>query len=103
MPHIRIHNSTGADLEVVRVNVPGEGREPVDFGAVDNGKYSEYRRVPVAYRFAEIEASGPMGSFSLRPYDVVGEQSLPEGRYTYRLSLAEDRLTLDLEVNEGNQ
>jgi hypothetical protein len=99
MPHIRVHNSTGADLEVVRVYVPVEPREAADFGAVANGAYSEYRAVPVAYRFAEVEASGPPGSFSLRPFDYVGEQPLPEGRYTYRLGIAQGRLTLDLEAN----
>lgn len=98
MPHIRVHNSTGADLDVVRVYVPVEPREEVDLGAVTNGAYSEYRRVPLAYRFAEVEASGSAGSFSLQPYDYVGEQPLPEGRYTYRLGIAQGRLTLDLEA-----
>jgi hypothetical protein len=97
MPHIRIHNSTGADLDVVRIYVPAEPREAVDFGPVPNGAYSEYESVAVAYRFAEVEASGPAGSFSLRPYDYVGEQPLPMGWYTYRLGIAEGRLTLDLE------
>lgn len=98
MPHIRVHNATGADFDTVRLYVPIAPREAVDFGAIANGAYSEYREVPVAHRFAEIEASGAAGSYSLRPYDYVGEQPLPEGRYTYHLGIAQGRLTLDLEA-----
>jgi hypothetical protein len=97
MPLIRVHNSTGTDLDVVRVYVPAEPREAVDFGAVPEGAYSEYRRVTVAYRFIEVEASGAAETFSLRPYDYVGEQPLPEGQHTYRLAVDQGRLTLELE------
>jgi hypothetical protein len=103
MPEIRVHNSTGADLDSVRIYVP-EPREEVDFGPVAKGEYSEYRTVPIAYRFAEVEASGQAESFSLRPYDFVGERPLPEGRYTYRLGKAQEALTLDLQANaSGDQ
>jgi hypothetical protein len=99
MPEIRVHNSTGADLVSVRVYVP-EPREAVDFGRVARGKYSEYRGVPMAYRFVECEVSGEAGDFSLRPYDFVGEKPLPEGRYTYRLGRVQGALTLDLQADQ---
>jgi hypothetical protein len=99
MPHIRVHNATGADLDAVVVYVPIAPRKAVDFGPVADGAYSAYREVATAYRFVEIGASGAAGSYSLRPYDYVGEQPLPEGRYTYRLGVAQGgRLTLDLEA-----
>jgi hypothetical protein len=98
MPQIRVLNATGVDLDSVRVYSP-EPREANDFGPVANGEFSEYRKVPVAYRFAEVEASGQAGQFTLRPYDFVGEKPLSEGRYTYRLGRVQEALTLDLEAN----
>jgi hypothetical protein len=100
MPDVRVHNLTGADFDSVRLYVPGPPREAVDLGVLANGQFSEYRSVPLAYRFAEIEASGPAGSYSLRPYDYVGEEALPEGRYTYRLRIDQGRLTLELEASD---
>ena len=99
MPHIRIHNTTGVDLDAVVVYLPTATREAVDLGAVINGAFSAYQEVPTAYGVAEIHASGAAGSYSLRPYDYVGEQPMPEGKYTYRLGIAQGRLTLDVEAS----
>lgn len=101
MPHVRVHNVTGGYLDGVRWYVPAVPRQAIDFGALANEEHSAYREVPVAYRFAEIEASGPAGSYTLRPYDYVGEEPLPEGRYTYHLGVTQDRLTIELEATGG--
>jgi hypothetical protein len=81
----------------VRLYVPIAPREAVDIGAIANGAYSEYREVPSLIASLRSKLPGA-GSYSLHPYDYVGEQPLPEGRYTYRLGIDQGRLMLDLEA-----
>lgn len=99
MPQVRIHNATGGDLDTVLLYPPAAPTDPIDFGRLVSGGYSDYRDVDPAYPFVHVEASGPSGSYVLRPYDYVGEEALPQGRWTYRLSVDLGRLALA--VDEG--
>lgn len=100
MPQVRVQNATGVDLDEVRVYIPTSEQEPVAFGPIASGAWSEYRELSVAYRFMRIEASSVDASFGLQPYDFVGERPLSPGRYTYRLGVVDGRLTLDLEADD---
>jgi len=93
---VRVHNATGSELASVRVFAPGVPPRPVAFGPLDAGARSDYQDVPDARRIAHIEATGPAGDLVLQPYDLVGEEPLPPGRYTYRLSVTHGRLRLDV-------
>lgn len=97
MAHLRIRNLTGADVDNVRVHPPDPAEPAVDFGPLRAGAVSSPRPVPGARRFAHVDVTTREESYTLQPYDFVGEQPLPAGEYTYRIGLSGDRLTLELE------
>lgn len=96
MTLVRIHNATGHDLDIVRVRPPLPGAAPVDYGPLQDDDTSDYREIPDARAIAAIQASGPGADLMLQPYDVVGEDQLGPGRFTYRLSTLAERLQLQV-------
>ena len=78
---IRVDNASDFDFESFKVNFSGQ---MVEFGQVDAGQISAYRKVEVAYRYAATEAFSDERRFILQPIDFVGERTLLPGRYTYR-------------------
>lgn len=100
MTFIRIHNNTGHDLDLVTVRPPTPGAAPVRYGPLPNNAVSDYELVPDARSAAAVEAVGPGVELVLQPYDLVGEEPLGAGHFTYRLGTTSGRLSLDL-VTDG--
>jgi hypothetical protein len=94
---IRVRNASTVDFGEVRVFFPDDPAAAVSYGAVKAGAASDYKPVGRAYRYAHIEATAGEREFVLRPIDYVGEAELPAGRFTYVLSIAADRLAVNLE------
>jgi hypothetical protein len=94
---IRVENRSPVDFDEVRVSFPDE---TMHYGTVKRGATSKYRAVRRAYRYAEVVAVAADRQFVLQPIDFVGETELSDGKYTYVLNVAGDRLTLRLEKDE---
>lgn len=80
--HIRLHNTTNVDLEVVTVRFINQTEH---YGSIARGGFTDYRAVRGAYRYAQVEARRDGHRFLVQPLDYVGERPLSAGRYTYTL------------------
>lgn len=61
----------------------------VDYGTVQPGETTPYRRIVRAYSYASVTLTADGREHRLRPDDYVGEEPLEGGRrYTYELDLA---------------
>ena len=91
---VRVRNASTFGFESVVVHFPGSREE---YGAVAAGETSDYRKVQTAYRIATVEVLVEGALLRLQVIDYVGEQTLPPGRYTYRLLVdVEGNLGLEL-------
>ena len=90
---IRIANESSFAFESVDVVFP---EDSVDYGAIAAHGRSAYREVSTAYRYAMIIVQVAGEELRIQPIDYVGENELPDGRYTYALNVTvEGHLTLE--------
>jgi len=94
---LRVRNATGVALDLVRVHLPTTPAQVLEFDDLPDGASSGWQTAPALRRVAHIETDGPSGPMTLRPYDYVGEEPLPPGRYTYELGINAGRLTLKMD------
>jgi hypothetical protein len=91
---IRIGNKSSMNFDRVTVNFPSG---QVEYGRVEKGASTDYRRAEKAYGYAQIEVLASGKTFTLQPQDYMGERPLDPGRYTYALKLNDGGdLVLDL-------
>jgi hypothetical protein len=82
---VRVRNSTGHNLEAIRVTAP---RTSERFGSLEAGKTSRYHAANRAYIFPYIEALLDGTVVRQQPRDFVGEEPMEPGTYTYELRLS---------------
>lgn len=90
--YLRVQNASTTDFSSVLVDTGGSA----NYGAVSAGHYSEYRSMEIAYRYGYVKAEVDDSEFVLQPIDYVGEVPLTPGKYTYRLTIVDDHLALEL-------
>ena len=90
---VRVANASAVDFDAVAVAFTGPTRA---LGPVGAGEASGYEPFETAYRYGYVRVETEAGEFVLQPIDYVGEEPLAPGRYTFRLGIEGDALTLDL-------
>ena len=77
---IRLHNASPYHFENIKINT-------VNFGSLEAGEYSTYHKFEKAYSYSYVQLNIDTTTFTLQPFDYVGEKPLKKGQYTYELSL----------------
>lgn len=81
---IRIENATFDKMEGVYVNTgDGEGK----YGDIPKGEKSNYIAYDAAYRYAFVQFVSKKDTVRVQPIDYVGESLLPNGKYTYKITM----------------
>ena len=90
--YIRIVNASPIDFMSVTVRFP---KSEHTFGRVKSDRISRYQIFEEAYRYGYIEVKTERDTYVLQPIDYVGEQPLRSGKYTFKLDLWDQYVTLE--------
>ncbi len=90
--YIRVANSSRIDFESISVSFPGAEHT---FGPVLSGRNSDYKKFEQAYRYGYIEVKTDRETYVLQPIDYVGESPLTSGKYTFKIGIQDQRVTLE--------
>lgn len=82
--YVRVKNNTALRMQSIVVNT---GYSEVRLEEANAGRYTKYGLVNGAYPSAMIQMKIQGEPFMVQPIDQVGEESLPEGNYTYEVSM----------------
>jgi len=83
-PEIRLSNSSQQNFKNVIVNT---GTGEVNFGDLDAGEKTAYKKFSKAYSYAFIKLEIDGKAYTIQPIDYVGETPLKDGRYAYQISV----------------
>jgi hypothetical protein len=90
---LRVQNATSVHFTEVHIQFLGS---PETYRTVQAGAFSDYRPFDTAYRYGLVEVTTVDTTYRLQPIDYVGETPLGAGRYTFRLSLSNEQMGLEL-------
>lgn len=93
---LRVMNESTLDFSSIYVSFSEEGSL---WDSVPNGKASEHHKFTIAYSYGFVEAKVDTVTYRLQPIDYVGESTLPNGYYTYKLDIVDGRLQGDIAKN----
>lgn len=80
--HIRLSNVSPYNYQNIVVNT-GTGKKK--FENLDSQKTAEYKAFESAYRYAFVGLEIDGKTFTIQPFDYVGETLLENGYYTYEI------------------
>lgn len=88
--YLRVANKSNTDFSSVLVAFPGGVKS--SYSSISAGQTSEYHKLDAVYHYgyAKIKAEGNM--YAMQIYDVVGEEPLGNGHYTYNLDIVDGKL-----------
>jgi hypothetical protein len=69
------------------------------FGDIRAGASSPGHLMQGMYRYAAVTLETPSGPMAATPVDFVGERQLPEGIYTYVLTIKHGQLQMECVLN----
>lgn len=80
---IRVKNQSAFRYQGIMVNADGNEK---NFGSLNPLNYSAYQSFDFAFRYAYVELRINGQTYTIQPFDYVGEDQLPPGKYTYAIS-----------------
>ena len=89
--NIRIINSSSQTFKSVYVH---SGNGVNTYVNIRPGQSSDYKSYTEAYRYGYIEVKTLTKEYKIQPFDYVGETVLKSGKYSYQLSIVENKLEL---------
>jgi len=92
---IRIVNASNVDF--VDVVVGG-----INYGNIEHGQATGYQHWETAYRYSSVSLKAEGKSYSLLPYDYVGEKQLGAGSFAYLLKFGTSgELEIEVRADES--
>lgn len=92
MVEIRVFNGTSSDMQKVELR-------NIEIGELKSKNFSKYIPFDSGYAYDKISCVMDEKVYEVSPADFVGEEPLKAGKYTYKLTLQDEILNIELNRN----